>query len=153
MKLKNIVLIIALSFGLTFAAGAVTQTTNVSADKTYRAYKTMPKVLRGTWRTGYLKYGKTKTKVRWTYKFNKTSYYLTMSPKGKHSKTFKFAISYMLYRYKTKHYEFTGVTTKKNGTYNQPMEMKPVHHNGKKALGYYNTSVTKPDTYYYYVHK
>jgi len=151
MKLRNIVLVIALSFGLTFAAGAVTQTTNVSADKTYRAYKTMPKVLRGTWRTGYLKDGK--SKIRYTYKFNKSSYSLNILKKGKHSKTFKFAISYMLYRYKTKQYEFTGVTTKKNGPYNQPMDMKPVHHNGKKALGLYNSSFKHPDQYYYYIHK
>lgn len=153
MRIKHLLAAAVLSLSVTGVMTAITQPASAAAknSKYYRLYKTMPKALRGTWQQkGYSKYKKG-IKVRWTYKFNKNSYAMKMNFKGgnKKSKTIKFYkknIYYMDYRYATKQYEISPTTYKLPASkvpYAGILYLKPVHHNGKKALAYYPIGGTK----------
>ncbi|MFD1456347.1 hypothetical protein ACFQ44_11825 [Levilactobacillus lanxiensis] len=147
MKIKHLVLAVALSLGLVGAVTSVSQPASAAVNnaKYYKTYKSIPKPVRGTWRTkGYTEYsGESKKKVRWTYSFKKHTYSQKVDFQGKRkSKTIHFLkkeIRDIDYRYKTKQYEIypTAVKTKSKLAYASILYLKPVRHNGKKALAMY----------------
>ncbi|WP_318766883.1 hypothetical protein [Lactiplantibacillus carotarum] len=131
---------------------AATTTTTTTKKKAYRNYKSIPKVLRGTWRHNY-KVGKKKASV--TYKFNKTSYSETMRVKGKKTKTVKFPkndIREIGYSYSIKQYYIIPKVTKKNSAYAGWVGLNPTKRHGKKALINYSVA-DNSKTYYYKVKK
>jgi len=147
MKIKHLVLAVALSLGLVGAVTSVSQPVSAATNnaKYYKTYKSIPKTVRGTWRTkGYAEYNsESKKPVRYTYKFNKSTYSIKVDFQGKRkSKTIHFLkkeIRDIDYRYKTKQYEIypTAVKSKTKLAYAAILYVKPVRHNGKKALAMY----------------
>jgi len=145
-SINHIILAIALSLGL---AGAITATAQPASaatynSKYYKTYKAIPKVLRGTWQTkGYTEYSSlSKKKVRSIYTFKKNSYTMKIDFQGKRkTKTIHFLkkeVQDIDYRYKTKQYEIypTGAAMSKRA-YASILYLKPVRHNGKKAIASY----------------
>jgi len=137
MKIRHLLLAVVLSLGL---AGVVTSISQPASAKAYKSYKSIPKVLRGTWQEkSYSKYTKG-VKVRWTYTFNKSSYTMKADYKGgnKKSKTVHFLkkeIHDISYAYKTKKYGiYPSVTDKKKLPYAGVLSMEVVRHHGEKAL-------------------
>lgn len=156
MKLRQSLLAVGLSLGLVGVVTSISQPASAATDNSqyYRTYKSIPKVLRGTWQTkGYMKY-QLGGKVNWTYTFNQNSYAMTLKYKGNShkGKTVKFNkkdISYIDYRYATKRYEITPFTKDQaKRPYAGILYLKPVTHNGKKALADYPIVGTKI-TYFY----
>lgn len=158
MKLTKLVLAAALSLGL---AGVVTTSAQparaaVDNSKYYKTYKSIPKVLQGTWQTkGYTEYNSgSKKKVRWTYTFKKHSYSQNVDFQGKRkSKTIHFLkkeIRDIDYRYKTKCYEIypTAVTSERKLAYASILTLKPVKRHGKRVIISYPI-VGKHITYLY----
>lgn len=161
LKIKHLVLVIIATLGLAIGLFGVT-TTTANAAKTnsaYHLYNTIPTVLRGTWRMkgyAYDYHGNHKIKATYTYTINKTSYTMKIDyPSGKEkSKKMTFAHKYLMYidyRYSTKEYEISPNGPQKYLGYASILCVKPVKHNGKKALRY--TPVTGKYSYMYWVHK
>jgi len=158
MKIKYLVLAVALSLGLVGAVTSVSQPVSAATNnaKYYKTYKSIPKPLWGTWRTmGYTEYnGESNKKVRWTYSFKKHTYSQKVDFQGKRkSKTIHFLkneIRDIDYRYKTKRYEIyqTAVKTMSKLAYDSIIYLKPVRHNGKKVLEMY-PRVDNHTTYLY----
>lgn len=136
LKKMSLVLIIGVSFGGLF--GTVSQPAHASDVPGLKSYKTIPKVLRGTWRAkGYKNYYRGKRNANWAYSFNKNSYAEIIRVKGKKTKKIKFPhkdISEIGYEVRNKRYHVIPKVTKKNYAYASFLGLRPVTHHGKKAL-------------------
>jgi len=159
MRLKHLFAAVAVCVGVAGLATTLSTTQPASAvttsNKDFHKYQTMPNALRGTWQTkGYSKYRKG-VKVNSTYKFNKNSYTLIMKFKGGNvrSKTIHFPkkeVAGMWYERKTKVYDVFpgGKMSDAKKVYASYLKLKPVRHNGRKALALYPIEGTKM-TYFY----
>lgn len=157
MKIRHVILAIVATFGIATAAAFSNTATAHAANPNaayYHLYKTIPSVLRGTWRqSGWNKGGKIKT--QYTYTIRKDSYTMYVKYQGNKKKTKKMTFprkyfAYIDYRYSSKEYEISPSGPMKYLGYLQILYLKPTHHNGKKALLY---TFDNDKTYYYWVHK
>lgn len=144
MKLIHLIVAVALSLGLAGIVTASSQPASAAAthSKTYKSYKSIPKVLRGTWRTkGYTEYSSdSRKKVRCIYKINKHTYSMKIDFQGKRkSKTIHFLkkeIQDIEYIYKLKRYWInpTGVKSEPKRGYASLLSIRVMQRHGKKVL-------------------
>ncbi|GEO68881.1 hypothetical protein [Levilactobacillus acidifarinae] len=128
MKTKKLILTLVLGLGL--GGGLTTLNAPVSAaakaNPQFKTYQTIPKVMRGTWRTANKKM---------TYKFYKKSY--TIIDARKKPVTTKFTpkeFENVSYSYARKTYEIYARVTKQNVGYAGYNEYHPMTRHGKKVL-------------------
>lgn len=156
MKKLSLALLLGLSMGGALLGSGSSITASAKSVPGLKSYQSIPKVLRGTWRTkGYKNYNNGKRNANWTYKFNKNSYVEIVRVKGKKTKTIKFSrkdISEISYQIKNKQYIIVPGFAKKNLGYASFMALKPVTHQGKKALALAPITGTH-NTYLYKVGK
>lgn len=156
LKKLSLALLLGLSLGGTALVAEQPTTAAAKSIPGLKTYRSIPKVLRGTWRAkGYKNYHNGKYNANWTYKFNKNSYAEIIRVKGKKTKTIKFTrqdISEISYQIKNKQYVIVPGFAKKNLAYAGYLGLKPVTHQGKKALAMAPITGTH-NTYLYKVGK